>query len=230
MLPVAASTNRLAWQIADEQLPALIVCEQQSAGRGRHNRIWSSVPGKSLTFSLAFGVPNASLSGLSLVAAAALASALRSSGCNVALKWPNDLLDAAGRKLAGILTETSIKRCRAVLGVGINLHAPVPSQASWLYRYSQPLERNLLLAELAGTLLAALTIWRRQGWAALRADWLAYSAHALGDAMLVSTGAARKQRMYFAGLGLHGELLAHDAAGALHTICTGEVSIDVSGD
>jgi len=43
----------------------------------------------------------------------------------LALKWPNDVVDERGRKLAGLLLETAISDDRvseAVLGVGINVN------------------------------------------------------------------------------------------------------------
>ena len=56
--------------------PCLLVAERQSAGRGRHGRAWHATPGASLTFSLAWPLVRADLSGLSHAVGVALADAL----------------------------------------------------------------------------------------------------------------------------------------------------------
>ncbi len=121
----------------------LLVAERQTAGRGRQGRPWHSAAGESLTFSMSMPMPQAMDSSVSLALGAALAEALdprRSDEETTAtawrpqlmLKWPNDLWlrdDAAvmgGRKLAGVLIETtSTPWGRAlVIGVGVNLRPP----------------------------------------------------------------------------------------------------------
>ena len=51
---VADSTNRLTRQLAEQKKPEgfVVVVDQQTAGRGRGEKNWFSVPGKSLTFSI----------------------------------------------------------------------------------------------------------------------------------------------------------------------------------
>ena len=56
--------------------PCLLVAEHQTAGRGRLGRSWKSVPGASLTFSLALPLRMADWSGLSLAVGVAIADAL----------------------------------------------------------------------------------------------------------------------------------------------------------
>lgn len=100
---------------------AVLLADQQHAGRGSHGRRWASPPGANLYLSLSrrFGGPLPRLAGLSLAVGLAAAEALRSLGADaVALKWPNDLVvraadirngDGAGadglRKLGGVLVE-----------------------------------------------------------------------------------------------------------------------------
>ncbi len=87
--------------------PTLLVALEQTAGRGRAGRIWQSNSG-SLTFSLAWpsSLPVSDLLGLPLAIGVAVAEVLAARRVAVALKWPNDIL-FDGRKLAGILIETS---------------------------------------------------------------------------------------------------------------------------
>lgn len=102
---------------------------QQTAGRGQRGRAWQSVPGDSLTFSLAYVMPGgpAELAGLSLATGVAVVEGLSdlplSAPHALGLKWPNDVL-LRGGKLAGILIETvpaGAGRIGVVIGIGVNL-------------------------------------------------------------------------------------------------------------
>ena len=104
------------------QQPVLLVAAQQTAGRGRLGRSWTSQAGDSLTFSLGLPLQPPDWSGLSLAVGLALAEALHA---EVRLKWPNDLWWQS-RKLGGILVETTgvgLQRW-TVVGVGVNLATP----------------------------------------------------------------------------------------------------------
>jgi BirA family transcriptional regulator, biotin operon repressor / biotin---[acetyl-CoA-carboxylase] ligase len=90
---------------------SIVVADHQTAGRGRLDRRWESRPGSALLVSFVLE-PNPVLS---LAAGVAAAEAC---GPDVRLKWPNDLL-LQGKKLGGILVETTPER--AVCGIGINL-------------------------------------------------------------------------------------------------------------
>jgi BirA family biotin operon repressor/biotin-[acetyl-CoA-carboxylase] ligase len=102
-----------------------IVAREQTAGRGRQHRTWQSPKDAGLYFSILLR-PSIATSGwplIPLMAALAVADALRQSASLATdIKWPNDIL-ARGRKLAGILAETvETPTGRAVvLGIGINL-------------------------------------------------------------------------------------------------------------
>jgi BirA family biotin operon repressor/biotin-[acetyl-CoA-carboxylase] ligase len=134
--------------------PALLVAEQQTAGRGRMGRQWHSgagarfaagppqgetaPPGASaahavasggaisaLTFSLGLNLAPADWSGLSLAVGLSVAQSLHP---DIRLKWPNDLW-WHDRKMAGILIETASRGEASasryvVIGVGLNLLAP----------------------------------------------------------------------------------------------------------
>ncbi|SUA90626.1 Bifunctional protein BirA [Pandoraea pulmonicola] len=101
----------------------------QTAGRGQRGRTWQSLPGDSLTFSLAYVMPGgpAELAGLSLATGVAVVEGLSdlplSAPQALGLKWPNDVL-LRGGKLAGILIETvpaGPGRIGVVIGIGVNL-------------------------------------------------------------------------------------------------------------
>ena len=104
----------------------LVVAGHQTAGRGRLERSWFSVPGASLLFSLVVRpAVGPSLLGLvPLAAGVALCLAARTEGVAARLKWPNDLV-VEGRKAGGILCETAW-RAGATAGAG-----PIGS-AGWI--------------------------------------------------------------------------------------------------
>jgi len=123
------STNREAERWAAEGGPegALVLAEEQTAGRGRLGRSWAAVPGRSLLFSLLLRpqLPAAQAPPLTFAAAIALAEALARwvPAEALELKWPNDVL-LGGRKAAGILLEMRAEGQRAehvILGVGVNV-------------------------------------------------------------------------------------------------------------
>ena len=109
----------------------VVVAHEQTSGRGRRGRAWSSPPGAGLYVSFLFrparsagGTPALSL--LTLAAGVAVRSAIETaSGLRADLKWPNDVM-VGRRKLAGILAEAIGLGTHdefVVLGVGINLLA-----------------------------------------------------------------------------------------------------------
>jgi BirA family transcriptional regulator, biotin operon repressor / biotin---[acetyl-CoA-carboxylase] ligase len=100
----------------------VLVAEHQVTGRGRLDRSWTSPPraGITVSFLLRPDVPAARKGWLPLLTGVALAEAVaEGTGVLPSLKWPNDLLAADGRKLAGILAETTGKA--VVVGVGLNV-------------------------------------------------------------------------------------------------------------
>jgi len=127
--PSLTSTNDVAKDLARSGSGegTLIVAEEQTGGKGRLGRFWHSPPRLGLLFSLILrpAVEPRVVAQVTMVAAVALACAIKeTSGLTCGIKWPNDLL-AGGRKLGGILTELSAEVDRVsflVLGAGINVN------------------------------------------------------------------------------------------------------------
>lgn len=125
------STNTRAATLASDSdlpLPALIVADRQTSGRGRGaNRWWSS--DGALTFSILLdatddALPAARWPLVSLGLALAIGDALTESMPTVPiqLKWPNDVY-AAGKKICGILVEAPpLRPARLVVGAGVNVN------------------------------------------------------------------------------------------------------------
>jgi BirA family transcriptional regulator, biotin operon repressor / biotin---[acetyl-CoA-carboxylase] ligase len=98
---------------------AVVVADEQTAGRGRLDRRWEAPPGSALlaTFVVA---PHP------LASIAAGVAAAEACGPAVRLKWPNDLL-IDGAKLGGILVEGHAGK--QLIGIGINLSWAPPGGA-----------------------------------------------------------------------------------------------------
>lgn len=114
------STQRL---LADDDAEGTVaVAEEQSEGRGRLGRRWHAPARTGVLVSVLLrpAVDPAALPELSLVAGGAVAEAIADvTGIEPAIKFPNDVL-VGGRKVAGILAESS--EGRVVLGIGVNVN------------------------------------------------------------------------------------------------------------
>ncbi len=168
------STNDLCLQRAEAGAPegTLVVGEVQSAGRGRLGREWLSEPGQGLLFSfLARPVlPPEMMVTLPLVAGIAMSLALRETGVDAGLKWPNDVL-IGERKVCGILCEahTSARGIEGiVIGVGVNVGAVPEAVAYRAVGLEHRLDRMNLLAKFLQHFEALYARWSKQGLAGLR--------------------------------------------------------------
>lgn len=129
VVPEIGSTNAalVAAAEAGDAEGAVLVAEHQVAGRGRLDRVWTSPPraGLTVSFLLRPDVPAARRGWLPLLTGVALAEAVGEvTGVRASLKWPNDLLALDGRKLAGILAESSgspTHPTAVVVGTGLNV-------------------------------------------------------------------------------------------------------------
>jgi BirA family biotin operon repressor/biotin-[acetyl-CoA-carboxylase] ligase len=118
------STNARARGLATEGRENVVVlADEQTGGRGRLDREWSSPSGGLwLSILLRPTRPATHAPVYTLAAAVATARAVRETGVDARIKWPNDVL-VEGRKLSGILTEMEGEADRIswlVVGIGIN--------------------------------------------------------------------------------------------------------------
>jgi len=105
---------------------SIAATSNQTAGRGRHGKIWQSPPGSGLCLSAAytFAAQPDNLPALTLVLGLGAVDALEKLGATgLKIKWPNDLV-AHDSKLGGILAEVQQGSGGAVTiiaGVGVNV-------------------------------------------------------------------------------------------------------------
>jgi BirA family biotin operon repressor/biotin-[acetyl-CoA-carboxylase] ligase len=234
-----ASTNDLIAGMARDGAPAGIVvfAEEQTAGRGRLGRRWQSDPRLGLWFSLLLRpeMPLAQWPRLTLWIAFAVARGiLQYAGeflpqtiPEIMLKWPNDLY-ASGRKLAGILVESSLgENAYAVAGIGLNVNnasfpPPLDATATSLrIQTGSSLDRNALAAAILGSLdhsfsLCASRFQEILDWAS-HADFLRGRRVSATAGAIVHEGAAE-------GLDSEAALLIRTDAGGLVRLTSGEVT------
>ena len=123
------STNRVAMQLGEQGEPhgAVVLAEEQTAGRGRAGRKWISEKSAGIFCSVLLrpAIPPAHAPLLTLVAGlAARDAAAEELDSAPDIRWPNDLM-VRGRKFSGILTEMHAEPDRmhyAVVGIGINVN------------------------------------------------------------------------------------------------------------
>ncbi|MBQ7723580.1 MAG: biotin--[Selenomonadaceae bacterium] len=126
--PSIDSTNQLAKKLAYHGAAdgTIVVAEEQTGGKGRLDRKFFSPRGKGIWFSVILR-PNLlpkDAPKCTLMAAVAVAEAMKRFNLKAEIKWPNDIMHD-GRKLVGILTEMTGeigKISYIVIGVGINVN------------------------------------------------------------------------------------------------------------
>jgi BirA family biotin operon repressor/biotin-[acetyl-CoA-carboxylase] ligase len=223
------STNtelaRMASEGAAEGLA--IVAEEQTAGRGRLQRAWSSPKGAGLYFSVLLRpeIPVDQWPLITFMAALAVGDALReAAGVQTDIKWPNDLLSGE-RKICGILAETiDTPGGRAVIiGIGINLRPDAfPGGASVLEATGLQPDREAILAAL----LSALVRWysllgEREK---IVAAWSSRSSYAFGKLVEVKNGDEVWQGTT-CGVEPDGALRLRTSNGEVKIIRAGDVSL-----
>lgn len=187
--------------------PTWIMAAEQTGGRGRRGRPWSSPRGNFYaTLSLRPTETADRVALRSFAAALALREAcagLMGTGAGLALKWPNDVL-LNGGKLAGILLESTGaggQIAQLSIGIGVNLiAAPTPDQVepgavapvSLLAETGIRVTPETFLTALARAYHAWETHFQAEGFAPLRAEWLAHAAR-LGETITARTGQSSHQ-------------------------------------
>lgn len=153
------------------------LCEMQTAGRGRLDRVWSSPEGCGVWMSVLMQpqLPPERMPLITFCAALAMAQAVRSlTGLDARIKWPNDLV-LEGRKLCGILLEAGFDpqgRMFVVIGTGLNVcHGAYPPEladrAIALEEVCDPPARNELIAAYLNALEEAVSAVETDGLEAI---------------------------------------------------------------
>jgi BirA family biotin operon repressor/biotin-[acetyl-CoA-carboxylase] ligase len=240
------STNDEAARWIEEGAPdlALVVADEQTAGRGRAGRKWITSPGAALAISLVLRPPfsrknrldaqsiTARLTGL---AALAVSQALKQDyHLDPLIKWPNDIL-LEGRKVAGILVEVQWQGnspLAAILGIGVNVGYEAVPPAEELAFPASCIQASLKSAParlpLLRAILAHLLTWReRLGEDELIAAWESSLAY-MGEWVQVLGPDTGKRLVYqgrIIGLNRDGRLILRNPMDQISTIDNGEIRL-----
>jgi len=232
------STQRRAHELARGGAPegTMVIAESQTAGRGRLGRVWHSPPGVNLYLSLILRPPLAPavVPQLALVAGLAVARAIEEqTGMAARLKWPNDVL-VGDRKVCGILTEMDAEVERVhfvVVGIGVNVNASEEAfppdlrdrATSLAITTGGPVDRAGLAAAVLAALEGDYARFLAAGFSPLRVEWEARSA--LSGRTVTVRAATGAMTGTVAGLDDDGALRLADAAGGIHRVLAGEVTL-----
>ncbi len=232
------STNDIIEKLARDGVRegVVVFAESQTKGRGRLGRRWVSPRGAGLWFSILLrpALRPQEATQLTIMAATALARAIREqTDFTPEVKWPNDIL-VGGRKVAGILTELTAELDRiqhVVLGIGLDVNQAAGDFPPDLRRIATSLRaeagRPFDRAELAVTILRALDhdyLRLKEGqFEGLAAEWEQLCT-TLGRDVTISLG-SRRIRGRAESLDSDGALLVRTEHGRLERITGGDVAL-----
>lgn len=231
-LPTTTSTMDVAAQLVREgdTTTFAVMADEQTAGRGRHNRPWTTFPAPH-SLAVTCIVRPVVAAHLPLIAALSLHQALKtfmkSEGvAALSIKWPNDIL-LSGQKVAGILCQ-NINNSASLIGMGVNLTAPstlpYTFQGTFLAKLAAtnptPAE---LLEILTPCLLNNIALYNQHGWSQTLHD--SYLRHCTTIGQNVRWQRADNTELTGQARGLnpsgHLEMVAED--GTVHVIHSGEI-------
>ncbi len=200
---VVDSTNKELKRLAAAGAPekTVVLAEEQTGGRGRGGRSWSSPAGKGLWFSLLLmpqKIAPEKAATLTAVTATAIVEGLRSFiAVPAEIKWPNDIY-INGRKVAGILAELKTKNSlieNIVLGIGINTNQDpgdfppeiAPMATSLKIETGNVPNRENLLWQILKSLELSYRLFLDKGFPPFRTLWLAHN-NTIGREVAVHCG------------------------------------------
>lgn len=237
------STNTLLKELARAGAPAgsVAVCDFQSAGRGRLQRVWQAAAGETLPVSLLLKprltpeqIPLCTL-GAAVAAAQAIEQVCPE--LKAGIKWPNDVV-LSGRKCVGILCEGAFDpegRLCVIMGVGFNGNQRVfppelAASATSLFlekqRQNPDAEPVILWELLTAFLEAAEKAADRLEEGGLPAILPEYRARSVTIGSAVRVIAPTEEYIGQAeGMDASGSLLVRDGSGVLRTVVCGDVSV-----
>ena len=230
------STNRVGMELGYHGEPegAVILAEEQSAGRGRAGRSWHSERGSGIyaTLLLRPAISPVQAPLLTMMAGLSAHAAIQArAGLQVDLKWPNDLM-LNGKKLGGILTEmyadTTLVRF-VIVGIGINVNqekfpgelgAMATSLRAEIGTHQSRLE---LLARLLREFESDYNRFLREGASSVTTRFTKASSYAVGKRVRVANGREGFTGVT-AGLAPEGLLQVEREDGKVVTVIAGDVA------
>jgi BirA family biotin operon repressor/biotin-[acetyl-CoA-carboxylase] ligase len=230
------STNRVALELghAGEPEGAVVLAEEQTAGRGRAGRAWVSDRATGLYVTLLLRPKLAPVQAplLTMMAGLSARSAVQTlTGLAVDLKWPNDLL-IGGKKAGGILTEMHAEPGQirfVIVGIGLNVNQEkfsgelAETATSLRIETGKAQSRMELLVRLLREFESDYNRLLREGVASVVERFEAVSTYAKGKRVRVTNG-IESYAGTTAGLGPEGLLQVQRDDGKIMTVIAGDVA------
>jgi BirA family biotin operon repressor/biotin-[acetyl-CoA-carboxylase] ligase len=230
------STNRVALELghAGEPEGAVVLAEEQTAGRGRAGRVWHSdrAVGIYVTVLLRPRLAPVQAPLLTMMAGLSARSAVQAvTGLTADLKWPNDLL-LNGKKTGGILTEMHAEPGQirfVIVGIGLNVNQEklpgtlADTATSLRVETGKTQSRMEVLVRLLREFENDYNRFLREGVESVVARFEEVSTYAKGKRVRVTNG----MESYVgttAGLGPEGLLQVERDDGKVMTVIAGDVT------
>ena len=232
------STQKLAKELAnnDAEEGTLVVADEQTSGRGRLARQWSSPKGKGVWMSLVVkpNIPLIQAPQLTLLTAVAVAQAIEEViEAKPQIKWPNDIL-LDGKKVTGILTEMQAESDRIhsiIIGIGINVNQSENDfldelreiATSLCIQTGQVQSREQVLNAVLTKLERLYEVYCSEGFTPIKVLWESY-AISVGK---IITATTPQQKIVGEALGItdQGVLLMRDAQNVIHSIYSADIEL-----
>ncbi|HEY6944996.1 MAG TPA: biotin--[acetyl-CoA-carboxylase] ligase [Candidatus Acidoferrum sp.] len=230
------STNRVAFELghAGEPEGAIVLAEEQTAGRGRAGRTWHSERAAGIYVTLLLRPKLAPVQAplLTMMAGLSAHTAVEAvTGLAVDLKWPNDLI-IRGKKAGGILTEMHAEPGQirfVVVGIGLNVNQErFPGELAHIatslrQETGKPQSRMELLVRLLREFESDYNRFLREGIAGVIQRFEVVSSYAHGKKVRVTNG-TESYVGTTVGLGPEGLLQVEREDGRVVTVIAGDVA------
>jgi len=224
------STMDLAKKLATEgvQEGTVVLCDEQTEGRGRQKRKWFASPASSILMSVVFRPTLGQLPQINMLGSLSIVHAIeRLAGIKSTIKWPNDVL-VDGSKVAGILMENILQGealQAAILGVGLNVSldfSSYPEISSIATSLSAQAGRDFNRDDVLRTLLEEMdtlyqAVKRNED---VYSRWLPH-VETLGKTVRIKSGQSVEEGLA-QSINPDGSITLRRVDGSLVTIATGE--------
>jgi BirA family biotin operon repressor/biotin-[acetyl-CoA-carboxylase] ligase len=183
-LPECHSTNDKAIQMIKERVAhegTVIICENQTHGKGQRGNKWLSEKGLNLTFSLVLKPNFMDLSEqfyLNMAISNSIRKLFQEYIPDVKVKWPNDLIVPEYGKIGGVLIENTFSSDGwefAVVGIGLNINQQVfesPKATSLAKITGNQFDLKELFRLLVTQIEQGYLFLKRGNWAQIKSEYL----------------------------------------------------------
>ena len=217
------STNDEAKRIEGIEDFHIFISEEQTKGRGRHGKKWSSPNSGNIYMTISTTQNTSQISPISLISGLMCKKAIDKliKTSSIMLKWPNDIL-LNDKKIGGILVETERNKenIKTIIGIGINLN--ISKKESWwgdLSKFALESKRNelinLILTEFLNIFDNSYDKWLD--------DWKKSCMH-MNKEIEIFDGEHLQKKAIFKDIDVQGNAIIESKEGE-EVIATGQISI-----